>query len=218
MRVNNKWTVNEESYIFHITNKNLMREALADGDCKKLALLKDLTINKAWYTNENNEGDPPNMDLFRAAWNDYYEWAQKTGIPLFERPILEKVGQEIISLIRQDSAYYERIGGVLFFFIYNAHNWKGKGKAKRLQLLKDARSWWDEEDKRDRTRPLIHNIWNCVINGYQKRAFWEKSINFIIDWIIDHKDEFVYDPAYDPRKWFGREKGKLNMLIHAGEA
>lgn len=218
MRVNNKWTVDEEAYIFHIQNKNLMREALADGECKKLSILKDLIINKSWYTNENNEGDPPNMGLFRAAWEDYYKWAQKTGIPPFERPILEKIGLKIISLIRQDSAYYERIGGVLFFFIYNAHSWKGKGKAKRVQLLKDAQAWWNEEDKRDRTRPIINNIWNCIIKGYQKREFWEKSINFIIDWIIDHKDEFVYDPAYDPRKWFGREKGKLNMLIHAGEA
>lgn len=218
MRVNNKWTVDEQAYQFHIANKNLMREAMNDGDCKKLAILKDLVINDSWIANENNEGDPVNMDLFRSAWNDYFDWAQKEGIPIFERPFLEKIGKKVLALIRQDSAYYERIGGVMFYFIYNAQRWKGRGKSARLQVLKDARDWWNEVDKRDRTRPLITNIWNCIIKGYQHRPFWEKSINFIIDWLIDHKDSFSYELQYDPKKWFGREKGMLNMKIHAGEA
>jgi len=219
MRVNNKWTVDKEAYAFHITNKNLMREVVSEkGNCKKLALLKDLTINLAWLNNENNEGDPPNMDAFRALWAEYYEWAKKTGIPLFERPWLEKSGHKLLALLRQDSAYFERIGGVMFYFIYNAQRWKGRGKSARLVVLKDAREWWSEEDKRGRTHDWIDNAWVCVINGYQKREFWTKSIDFIIDWIIEHKDSFVYADNYDPKKWFGRDKGALNMRVHAGES
>jgi len=219
MKVNNKWTVDEEAYNLHVTSKNLMREAVSEkGNCKKLALLKDLTVNLAWINNENNEGDPPNMDLMRVLWKDYWEYAQKTGIPLFERPFLEKGGLQLLALFRQDSAYFERIGGVMFYFIYNAQRWKGRGKSARLQVLKDARDWWNEEDKRDRTRDWIGNLWDCVISGYQKREFWTKSIDFIIDWIIEHKDQLQYDPAYDPRKWFGRDKGSLNMKVHAGMA
>jgi hypothetical protein len=219
MRVNNKWTTDENAYIFHVQNKNLMREAIAEkGNCKKLAILKDLVIELKWVNNENNEGDPANMELIRQLWASYYAWAKKEGIPLFELPFLEKAGMKVVALYRQDSAYFERMGGIMFYFIYNMQRWKGKGKSARLQVLKDARDWWYEEDKRERTRNWIDNIWGCMISGYQKRPFWEKSINFIIDWIIDHKDQLVYDPNYDPRKWFGREKGKLNMGVHAGLA
>ena len=196
-----------------------MREAISErGNCKKLALLSGLTINDSWMTNENNEGDPPNMDFMRQLWKEYFEYAQKIGIPLFERPFLEKVGKYLISLFRQDSAYFERMGGVAFFFIYNAHSWKGRGKAQRLKLIKEAHAWWNEEDKRERTRPWIDNVFTCLENGYQKREFWEKSVNFIIDWLIEHKDALQFDPSYDPKKWFGRDKGALNVKVHAGEA
>ena len=219
MKVNNKWTTDENAYIFHIQNKNLMREAVSEkGNCKKLSLLKDLTINLAWINNENNEGDPPNMELFRQLWADYSEHAKKIGIPLWERAFLEKTGLNLVALIRQDSAYYERIGGIMVYFIYNSSRWKGHGKSARLAVIKDAHTWWNEEDKRERTRQWIDNIWCCVESGYQKREFWTKSIDFVIDWIIDHKDQIQIVDAYDPRKWFGREKGKLNMSVHAGLA
>jgi len=218
MKVNNKWTVDEQAYIFHIQNKNLIRDAIATENCHKLKILKDLVINDAWYTNENNEGDPSNMDAYRTLWKEYWDWAVKEGIPPFESLFLEKAGKKVLSLIRQDSAFSERIGGVLFFFIYNMYGWKGKSKKERLQMLRNARDWWNAEDRRDRTRPWIMAIWNCVIRGYEKREFWRKSVDFVIDWVINNREKFVFDPMYDPQNWFGRKKGILNLKVHAGDA
>ncbi len=218
IKINNKW-VTPTDWLYHIENKNVIREPATKETCEfeDLAVLEKLQVDDKWLVNDG-EGDPPNMDFIRRLWADYWEAAQRKGIPLLERPFIEKWGKKIVSLFRQDSAYSERMGGLIIWFIYNAARWKGKGKKQRLQVLRDAHDWWDVEDYRERTKVWIEWYWKITLKGYEKREFWEWSINFIIDWIVQHKDEFGNQPMYDPKVWFPRGRGQANTIIHGGIA
>lgn len=220
-KINNKW-VDPDAWAFHITSKNLIREAINSGveeerPCKKLEILKGLIWKDEWIKNEG-EPEPPNTELMRKLWEEYFEWAKKEGIPIWEKAFLEKAGKFVVALFKQDSAYFERIGGVITFMYYNKYNWVNRSKDERLALLRVCREWWHTEDQRERTKGWILNLFNCVINGYEKREFWTKSIDFIIDWLYAHQEEWVNHEVYDPKKWFVRGRGQINIKLHGDDA
>ena len=216
-RVNNKWE-NEESWNFHIDNKNLMREVIMSDNDEDLKRIATIVWNDNWLVN-NGEGDPPNMDFVRRLWGDYWTYVQKRGIPLSERLWLEIGGKKIVALYRQDSAYAERIGGVVNWFIYNEKAWKrARNKKQRLEVLHDCMEWWNENDTRDRTRGWIQSCWNKVLRWYEKKEFWEHSIVFLINWVLEHKGEWQPNQMYDPKVWFPRGRGQINNFIHGGLA
>jgi len=213
-RVNNKW-VNEESWTFHITNKNLLRSIIDSEDDKELMRVKELEFDEKWLVNDG-EGDPPNMDWIRAiikAWSEEY----LDGAPIWLKKF--KLVPLIESLYRQDSAYAERIGGVVQWIIYNEKYWQMcDTKQKKVKFVEDCRDWWLEEDHRGRTRNWINKMWTRVLKWYAKKKFWYDSINFMIDYTIEHKGEWQPHPMYDPKVWFPRGRGKINDKVHGGLA
>jgi len=216
MKINNKW-IDETAWTFHIDDKNLIRDAIADDSCKKLKILSGLVVKPEWMKCDG-EVEPPNVQFMRDLRAAYLEWVKTQEVPAFESAFLEKAIDFIVTLFKQDSAYFERIGGIVTFFIYNRFRWVDKSKEERLQLLKEAKMWWSMEDERERTKTWINNIWNCVIRGYENREFWTKSIDFTIDYFIENNGKWVIVEMYDPKKWFPRGRGQVNNLIHGGEA
>ena len=216
-RVNNKWE-NEEAWNFHITNKNLMREVITSTNEEDLKKIADITWNEKWLVNDG-EGDPPNMDFIRRLWSAYWEYAQKKGIPIFERIWLERGGKKVVALYRQDSAYAERIGGVIQWLVYNKKTWKKcRNKKQRVEFLRDCMDWWNENDTRDRTRGWIQAMWDKGLAWYDKKEFWEHSANFMINWVMDHEKEWQPNQMYDPKVWFPRGRGQINNFVHGGMA
>lgn len=216
-RVNNKWE-NEESWTFHITNKNLMRDIIMSDDDEDVKRLSDIQLKDEWLVNQG-EGDPPNMAFIRNTWDKYWEYTQKKGIPIFERLWLERSGRFVVSLYRQDSAYAERIGGVIQWIIYNEKSWKKcRNKKQRIEFIRDCMEWWNENDQRDRTRTWIQRIWDKVLVWYEKKEFWEHSINFLINYVVEHKGEWQSNQMYDPAVWFPRGRGQINNFVHGGVA
>lgn len=216
-RVNNKWE-NEEAWNFHIRDKNKMREIILSDDEDKMKELAEIPLDEKLLTPDNpNEGDPPNMDFLRKMWAEYYKYAQQIGIPIFERVWLESGGKRILALYRQDSAYAERIGGVMQYIMYNGKAWKRcKTKKQRLEFINDAKAWWNENDARDRTRPWIEKMWNKMIDWYARKEFWEKSVNFIINYCVDHEKEWQAHVMFDPKVWYPRGRGTINIGVHGG--
>jgi len=215
-RVNNKWE-NEESWNYHIKNKNLIREVIDSDNEEDLQKLATLTWDDKWLINEG-EGDPPNMDFIRRLHTDYMAWAEK-NMPLLEKVWLPLTAKKIVSLYRQDSAYAERIGGVIVWIQYNEALWKKcKTKKEKIEFLESARDWWNENDTRDRTRGWILHAWNKIIGWYGKKEFWERSVNFLVNWTIEHKNDWQPNQMYDPKVWFPRGRGHINNLVHGGRA
>lgn len=211
-RVNNKW-INREAWTFHITNKNLLKQIISSGKDKDLEQLTGLQIDDKWLINEG-EGDPPNMDWIRRmdeAWRKEFEG---------EIPIWLSFGEKkVIALFRQDSAYSERIGGIINWIIFNEKYWRScQTKKDRVKFIEDIRDWWNEADRRERSREWILTMWNRLIKWYQKKPFWEKTINFLIEYTLEHKDEWQPNQIYDPKTWFPRGRGQMNDLVHGGIA
>lgn len=216
-RVSNKWE-NEVSWNYHITSKNIMREVIESDDDKDLERLNEINFDENLNC-DGGEGDPPNMDYIRKGWAEYYAYAEKKGIPLLTRPWLKRAGDWIVSLYRQDSAYAERIGGIINYVIFNEKAWKKcRNKKQRLEFLTDTRDWWNENDARDRTRGWIMKMWNRVLRWYEKDEFWEQSVNFLINWALDHKSKWQPHQMYDPKVWFPAGRGSVNNAVHGGLA
>jgi len=212
VRVNNKW-VNEDAWTFHITNKDLIREVVSSKKDKDMEKLENLSINPKWLEDEG-EGEPPNMMWIRgaeAAWRTKFE----SQIPFW----VSIAATKLMALFRQDSAYQERIGGIVNYIIYNEKFWRTcTTKAAKVKFLEDIRDWWNENDERDRTRSWILASFNKLIKWYKKKPFWEETVNFLIEYTIAHKREWVPNPIYDPKIWFPRGRGDMNNRIHGGLA
>lgn len=139
----------------------------------------------------------------------------------------------VIALYRLDSAYFERIGGILTFILIHHKEWVGKNKADRVKFLKILRNWWNEKDMRERYKDLFRNFFDYVIDCYEKREFYTKSIDFLMDWHIAHgvgkpgeenKDVWLVPndqnglQIFDPANWYPRGKGQVNYLLHHSSA
>lgn len=218
-RVNNKWE-DEQSWKFHIDYKKIMRGIIESDDDADLLKLEQIEFSDDLLSPSNpGEGDPPNMAFMRRMWAESFAYAQQIGIPILLRPVFERGGKWVLALYRQDSAYCERIGGIIQYVNYNEKAWKKcKNKKQRVAFLKDVRDWWNENDTRDRTRGWIMKMFNKLIKWYEKDEFWERLINFIINWCVAHQNEFEPHQMYDPKMWFPRGRGGINVMIHGGVA
>lgn len=216
VRINNKWC-DDESYQFHITDKTIIRNVLF-GKCKEIDLLKEIVIKDDWKHFDKPEEEPPNMKFLRDMFSAYKEEIKSKRIkpPLKEKLVLNKVLDFVETLYLQDSAYLERIGGVITWFVVNGDKWKGQKKEMHLKLLMSCHDWWDKEDFRERTRWMIEQIWTCLIQKYQKTDFYYKSVEFLVDYMVEHKSDWIIIEFYDPKNWFARGRGSINNLVHGG--
>ena len=218
--VNNKWYSDDDSFQFHIENKDRLREILMSENCKELKLIKDIIVNKNWlYKTEENERDLfPNTDFIRKLAEEYIKYSKTIRVPPVIKLKLDDMVMYIAALYRWDSAYMERGGGVIQFIYYNKAHWIGKTKDEKVKFLKAVRDWWNKCDERDRTREWLMNLFNCMIKRYEKQEFWYKSINWVFDYIIEHESEWEKSGQFDPVVWFPKGRGQINNLVHAGRS
>lgn len=216
MRLSNRYT-DDQSWQFHIEDKELIRKVLQSPDCKATDLLKALITKEEWMRNDG-EGEPPNYQFILKLKTAYLEYKKTIKVPIKDKLWIDKMVDWIVALFYQDSAYVERMGGAICFFIFNRKLWEDKTKEERTQLLFSFHQWWDKNDKRDRTRWMIDSMIKCVIKRYMKQAFWMKSINFCIDYVLEHSDEFEPQPLYEPKNWYPAGRGYVQNEIFGGMA
>jgi hypothetical protein len=220
MKISNRWFEgNGDAWTFHIENKNIWRR-LIDMSKPDLGMLLDLKFKREWLTDEG-EGNPPNMELLLKCKDDYFQWLEdeKIAVPEMENKVLDKAWNFGLSLYRQDSAYFERIGGVISVLCIgpNAEKWVGKTRTERIQRLGKVRTWFKENDKRKRTINWMMWFFDYFIKKYKTDEFYEHSINFLIDWFIAHNGEWAIVPVYNPALWYPAGRGSLNYLVHGRE-
>jgi hypothetical protein len=221
MKIPNRWFDGDEGdgWNFHGKDKTIIRDFFSMGDKPSaFKVLKMLTLKKEWLK-DDGEGSPENFDLLMKMREDYFAEikAGRIKVPVLESTVIGKAWDFPLTLYRQDSAYFERMGGVCTYIISNNELWTDD-KDARLKFIIGIKTWWKVNDMRPRARDLIEYIFDYMIDKYQKKPFYQQSLDFVITWLITHKDEWKFHQFYDPQMWYPRGKGQVNWMIHAGDS
>ena len=189
-RLGNKFDT-PTTWNFHNVSKGVLKRFL-DSQTKDIEILSDLTVEQDWLEPEPSpkgmEKEPYNVDIIKLGIAEYRKQIKLGNIkvPLKYLPFYNKVIDECLALYIQDSAYYERLGGMVTFLIKNQARWKGKDKATRDKLLVDLYNWWRQNDIRDYSKGWIDSGFVYMVKGYRDEPFFEQSINFLGDYLIRH--------------------------------
>jgi len=124
-----------------------------------------------------------------------------------------------IALYRNDSAYFERIGGVGTYVCKNADKFKiiqddpwGDYSAYLVGIYK----WWKQNDKRKRTKAWIAWMFIHIIKKYQDNQFYRHSINWAFIFIHLNHMRWEDDELFSPDRWFPASRGKFANALYGG--
>jgi hypothetical protein len=134
---------------------------------------------------------------------------QEKKLSIKERIAINQAVKFLLALYKQDSAYYERIGGHVTLFISNEENWK---KDKIASLI-SYYNWWNINDVRGYSKKWINSAWVTLIELYQTKEFVKLSVDWIMEYLFAHKEEWVTDGEFDPKRWYPRGKGQITYLV-----
>lgn len=216
MKIGGLWDT-DIAWNLHIESKNTFRKMIAeDPDAKgsSLRILREMVFDDrlAYEKTDKlvlNEAFLYNLTVdYKAAYKKY-----KPGI--IEKQLMEKMINFILAIYRNDSAYFERIGGVVSFIVHNHQRFNNMEGDYYDELIR-IRDWWDANDQRERTRSWIMWVFNFAINKYKKDKFYKKSINHALYWIHLNAKLWKHNPNYHPDYWFGKKKGKQVMELYGG--
>ena len=204
---------NPDGWEFHNQQKQIARQAL---EKEKLTLsdLAALSIDIKFFRIDKGDPDKPNY-AFLMKMNSEYEKFRKTHkhyekkLSMKERIALNQAGKFLLALYKQDSAYYERIGGHICTFIANEELWK-KDHVQALHFYYD---WWSKNDIRGYSKKWINSAWVTLIELYQEKEFIRMSVDWIMEYLHAHKDEWKMDPEFHPDRWYPKGKGQITYLV-----
>jgi hypothetical protein len=185
----------------------------------------DLPINPALATYEVGDGGLiKGEDFLNAMFNN---WKQMNG--KFEtgydrnkidrsRKIVEKGFLIFIAVYRNDSAYFERLGGMISFL---ASNKDRVSKVKNLDqehaaILENLHQWWKVNDKRLRTKLWINNAFKLLIKKYKTDMYYRRCINMCLIFIANNTDKWQDDNTFHPDNWFPKKRGKFCNAMFGG--
>lgn len=211
----NKNTVKHD---FHIKCKDRWRDMInADPDAtgNSLQLLKFLIFDSSIAYRDKNEKPQPNEVFFEQMLDDYNKKYKQYKPGLVERAIKTKVENFIRALFHNDSAYYERICGIISYIIINKDKFKGQN-VDHYTELHNVYLWWAKNDHRKRTWGWIDWVFRYTLNKYQIDMFYKKSINHMLEFIIINAEHWKILPTYYPERWFGSIRGAQIIALYGG--
>ena len=207
--------------------KDQIRSILESGDIERNLdeIAIDLPINPALATYEVGDGGLiKGEDFLNAMFNN---WKQMNG--KFEtgydrnkidrsRKIVEKGFLIFIAVYRNDSAYFERLGGMISFL---ASNKDRVSKVKNLDqehaaILENLHQWWKVNDKRLRTKLWINNAFKLLIKKYKTDMYYRRCINMCLIFIANNTDKWQDDNTFHPDNWFPKKRGKFCNAMFGG--
>lgn len=226
MKCDGRWVptikpnTNEVDYTawnFHIASKDKLREMInndPEADGSLLELIKELTFDKRLArTTEDGEQPILNEIFFLKLIEDYNLKFSSYKPPVIIRLIKDKVSDFIIALYRVDSAYYERIGGIVSYIVVNKHKFSSLDSDYSSEL-NSIYEWWSTNERRRRTRSWIDWIFRFLIKKYNSEEFYKKSINHVLHWIALNAQNWLIDERFNPEKWFGAGRGTLQDYVY----
>lgn len=217
VKISNRWS-DDDAWQFHIENKTIIRQFSEDRKCDKLKMLSGVIIKEEWKHFDKPEEEPPNIDMIRNCI-DAITTAMDNGtlkVPKLQRIFLKKLMDVVASLYLQDSAYLERLGGVMTLLLANEPKWHGKLRVERKKALEGARVWWNTNDERERTRAMIDNVWACFLLYYTKKKWFADVVDFGLDWFAERKEEWKVANLFNPAEWYPKKRGAVQNMVMGG--
>lgn len=211
-----KWNT-KESFTFHITAKDQLRSVI-ESDEDRVEELVSLPINPALAICEAGDGGMvKGEDFLVAMFNNWKQMAPKylEGYDKSKaesvRTITEKGFQMLIAVYRNDSAYFERIGGMIAFLASNSDK---LAKIKNVDqehsiIIEGLHRWWKSNDKRLRSKLWIDRAFKILIKKYKTDTFYRRSINMCLIFIANNADKWQDDETFHPDNWFPKRRGKF---------
>lgn len=215
-----RWN-NKEGWDFHIKDKNIMRDRIAEfEDGKEINLLElaKMIFLRQWM-DDDGEGNPPNYNWIKEVLEEIqYKVENGEFHPgLIERKIYLKIIFSVLTLFKQDSAYQERMGGWLTVTALDPSKWlECKDKEERIEYFNKLYKWWDKNDKRERTRNMIGSTIKLFINQYSSSPFVEEATNYFYQRFCEHRGEWQIVNFYDPKLWYPVGRGSIQNAILGG--
>jgi hypothetical protein len=223
MKFENGLFVTEESFKFHIEAKNCLREMIAadpDADGTALDKIIDMPINDSWSKYEQGDGGLIKNEGFMTSMLDnYFKLMPEFKGTKKDEVVATKMCKFTMALYRNDSAYFERIGGVGNFVIKNIDKFavvKNAPLEDYSKLLITVYKWWKDNDKRKRTKSWIAWMFIYVIKKYKTNMFYRRSINWAIIFMVLNAKLWQDDPTFNPDNWFPNKRGKFANALYGG--
>ena len=206
---------NKDGYEFHIREKNIAREALSK---ERLTLtdLAALSVDAKFWKIEKGDPDKVNVQ-FLSTMIEEFEKYRKTikhyekKLSMKERLALNQSARFLFALYKQDSAYFERIGGHITLFITNYDAWKNH--PNKVEVLRGYYNWWSTNDIRGYSKKWINTAWVTFIELYETKEFVRLSTNWIMDYLHKHSKEWKVDSNFHPDTWYPKGKGQITYLV-----
>ena len=214
---NEDGSVDNTPWEFHIKAKDKWREMFAsdpEATGSSLSLLKELLFNESLAVRNPDEQPVLNEPFLDAMLADYDKSFKAYNPGLIERSIYPKASKFTMALIRNDSAYYERIMGIMGYLI-NSHTKFADLNGDHIEVLKSAHEWWKMYDQRDRTKGWIDWVFRFIINKYKTDSFYKKSVNHILYFMHLNADKWQVHESHLPANWFCNGRGAQVNILYA---
>jgi hypothetical protein len=215
-----RWT-DKEGWQFHIEDTGIVRECIQDIEAGKevdIERIEKMVFKQAWMENDG-EGNPPNYDLIKAICEEiFFKTDAGEFHPGFiERRVYRKAIQYALVKLKQDTAYREIMGGWLTVTMLNPTAWTNlEDKESRIAYFKKLVKWLDDNYKRERTKPWVMELLGEFLRRYNTSTFVEESTNYFYNRLIEQKEKWMIDSAYDPSQWYPVGRGFIQNEVRGG--
>jgi len=215
-QVGNRWD-NDEGWEFHNLAKNCIRGYLT-GELNEKAF-DNLKVQEWWYEGlteediKNGKTEPANVDLLKTIIKEYIAAVEagKIKVPL-KYKMYKALLYFALSLYVQDSAYYERFGGIITFLIFELEKHSTDHKGNK-EIIAAAYMWYQRSETRKYGTQWMNGAFEKMIAGYGKNRFYTQSLDVFLDSMRVHRKEFLYSERFNPDNWFPKGRGQISWLL-----
>ena len=225
MKISGRWNT-DESYKFHVEDKNAIR-AIIDGDpdCEGVGLEKLAEIKTdPKILMDHGEGITLNYAFFEKMREEFNRITKKHKLSFLHRRIQDSFWDKLMSVFKQDSAYFERIGGVVecLFGIFQQLEDIGvkiEPNGTYEYIFKSTRDWWDENDQRQRYKHHYRYMFNYFIKTYESDDKFRYVVNVMLIWMNANRRNWIYHERFDPSNWYGcGKRGAIDYMVHGRQS
>ena len=61
-------------------------------------------------------------------------------------------------------------------------------------------------------------FFDYFIKKYKTDEFYEKSINMLIDYVVENHEQWKIVDVYNPARWYPQGRGQINGAIYGDQA
>jgi len=214
--VGNRWE-NEEGWTFHSVLKRRIIPFLL-GSSDKIVINND-EVKPDWYFGPTIQDykagatDPANVDFLKNMIEHFALEVKEKRIKLpIKWKLWRPLANMLLSIYVQDSAWYERWGGLISFFVMQCD------KLDNFALLREGRAWYLKYEGREYGQDYVLGAFDMAIREYPKGKFYTQCVDFFMNYLREHQKEWGISKRYNPGSWYGYGRGQFDYLLNGRQS